>query len=94
MRLSVQLHLAGLLLSNIVSVLKIFDVQRTRSTAHNYVHKADLQPISGRSPTHIAIDETMIQLDDEQYWLYIAIDSEASGVLHIPPGPTTNSVLV
>ena len=66
MRLSVQLHLTGLLLSNIVSVLKIFDVQNTRSTAYNYVHKADLQPKSGRSPTHVAVDETIIRLDDEQ----------------------------
>jgi len=44
--------------------------------------------------THVAVDETMIQLDDEQYWLYIAVDSEGSGLLHIPLGPTIDSVLI
>jgi len=67
MKLGVRLHLAGLSLSNTVSVLEVFGVQCARSTAHNWVHKTDLQPEDGRSPDHIAVDETVIQLDDEQY---------------------------
>jgi len=59
MKLSIQLHLAGLSLSNTVSILEIFGVQRARSTVHNWVHKADLQP------NHVAVDETVIQLNDE-----------------------------
>ena len=35
MKLSIQLHLAGLSLSNTVSVLEIFGVERARSTVHN-----------------------------------------------------------
>ena len=45
MKLSIQLHLAGLSLSNTVLVLEIFGVERARSTVHNWVLKADLQPI-------------------------------------------------
>ncbi len=50
MKLSIQLHLAGLSLSNTVSVLEISGVERARSTVHNWVHKADLQPelVGGR----------------------------------------------
>jgi len=47
MKLSIQLHLSGLSLSNTVSILEIFGVQRARSTVHNWVHKADLQPEDG-----------------------------------------------
>jgi putative transposase len=67
MKLSIQLHLAGLSLSNTVSILEIFGVERARSTVHNWVHKADLQPETGRCPDHVAVDETVIQLNDEQY---------------------------
>ena len=65
MKLSIQLHLAGLSLSNTVSIRELFGVSRARSTVHNWVHKADLQPESGRSPDHVAVDETVIQLNDE-----------------------------
>ncbi|ELZ97178.1 putative IS240-type transposase (ISH102) [Haloferax mediterranei ATCC 33500] len=44
MKLSIQLHLAGVSLSGTVSILEIFGVKRARSTVHNWVHKADLQP--------------------------------------------------
>ena len=60
MKLSIQLHLAGLSLSNTVSFLDVFGVDRARSTVHNWVHKADLQPETGRSPDHVAVDETVI----------------------------------
>ena len=49
MKLGIQLHLAGLLLSNTVSILVIFGVKRARSTVHNWIHKADLQPESDRN---------------------------------------------
>ena len=93
MKLSIQLHLAGLSLSNTVSVLDIFGVKRARSTVHNWVHKADLQLEDGRSPDHIAVDETVIQLNDEQYWLYAAVDPETNELLHTKLRPTTTKVL-
>ncbi|EMA27649.1 transposase [Haloarcula japonica DSM 6131] len=48
MKLSIQLYLAGLSLSNTVFILDIFCVKRARSTLHNWVNKADLQPEDGR----------------------------------------------
>ncbi|SHH19715.1 hypothetical protein SAMN05443636_2003, partial [Halobaculum gomorrense] len=41
MKLGIQLHLCGLSLSNTVSVLYEFGVDRARSTVHNWVHKAE-----------------------------------------------------
>jgi len=93
MKLGIQLHLAGLSLSNTVSILEIFGVSRARSTVHNWVHNADLQPESGRNPDHVAVDETVIRLNNEQYWLYAAVDPETNELLHTRLEPTTNSVL-
>ncbi len=93
MKLSIQLHLAGLSLSNTVRVLEVFGVQRARSTVHNWVHKADLQPEAGKNPDHIAVDETVIQLNGEKYWLYAAVDPETNELLHTTLEPTTNTVL-
>jgi transposase-like protein len=93
MKLGIQLHLADLSLSNTVSILEIFGVKRTRSTVHNWVHKAGLQPESGRSPDHVAVDETVIRLNDEQYWLYATVNPETNELLHTRLEPTTNSVI-
>ena len=90
MKLSIQLHLAGLSLSNTVSLLEISGVSRARSTIHNWVHKAELQPESGPNPDHVAVDETVIRLNDEQYWLYAAVDPGTNELLHTTLEPTTN----
>ncbi|EMA53454.1 IS240-type transposase (ISH102) [Halococcus salifodinae DSM 8989] len=81
MKQSIQLHLAGLSLSNTVSILDVFGVSRARSTIHNWVHKAELQPESGKTPDHVAVDETVIRLDDERYWLYAVVDPESNELL-------------
>jgi transposase-like protein len=93
MKLSIQLHLAGLSLSNTVSILEIFGVKRARSTVHNWVHKADLQPQDGQRPDHVAVDETVIRFNDEQYWLYAAVDPETNELLHTTLEPTTNTMM-
>jgi transposase-like protein len=93
MKLGIQLHLAGLSLSNTISILEIFGVERARSTVHNWVHKADLQPESDRNPDHVAVDETVIQLNDERYWLYAAVDPETNELLHTKLEPTRTNVL-
>ena len=82
MKLGIQFHLRGLSLSNTVSILDEFGVDRARSTVHNWVHKADLQPEEGRNPDHVAVDETVIQLNDERYWLYAAVDPATNDLLH------------
>ena len=93
MKLSIQLHLAGLSLSNTVSILELFGVSRARSTVHNWVHKADLQPEAGQNPDHVAVDETVIQLNDEQYWLYAAVDPDSNELLHTKLEPTRTNVI-
>ena len=93
MKLGIQLHLSGLSLSNTVSIIEVFGVERSRSTVHNWVHKADLQPEEGRQPTQVAVDETVVQINDEQYWLYAAVETESNEFLHTRLETTTNSGL-
>jgi transposase-like protein len=93
MRLSIHLHAAGLSLSDTVRVLDNFGVQRARSTVHNWVQKADLQPEDGKSPNHVALDETVIQLNDQRYWLYAAVDPDTNEFLHVRLFPTRTIVL-
>jgi transposase-like protein len=72
------------------SILYIFGVDRARSTVHNWVHKADLQP---QDPNHVAVNETVIQLDDQQYWLYAAVDPETNDLLQTKLEPTRTNVI-
>ncbi|USZ67467.1 IS6 family transposase [Halorussus salilacus] len=93
MKLSIHLHAAGLSLSDTVSVLEKFGVERCRSTIHNWVQKADLQPTDGKNPNHVAVDETVIQLNDQRYWLYAAVDPETNEFLHAKLYPTRTIVV-
>lgn len=49
-----------------------------RWTHHNWVQKADLQPVNGKNPNHIAVDETAIQLNVHWFWLYAALDHDSN----------------
>jgi putative transposase len=93
MKLGIRLHLAGLSLSNTVSELEKFGVQRSRKAVHDWVQKADLQPASGASPDHIALDETVIRINGQQYWLYAAVDPATNKFLHIRLFTTTTTAL-
>jgi len=70
----IQSHIAGLSLSNTVELLAGLGVQRSRKAVHNWVQKADLQLDSGQSPNQIALEETVIRINDQQFWLYAAGD--------------------
>lgn len=87
------MHLAGISLSNTVSIFEVFGVERARSTVHNWVHKAELQPVSGKQPDHVAVDEIVIQLNNQQYWLYAAVDPDTNELLHKRLEPTTKNIL-
>jgi len=67
MKLGIRLHLAGLSLFDTISILDRLGVRRCRTTVHNWVQKADLQPLDGADPDHVAVDETVIQLNDERF---------------------------
>jgi putative transposase len=79
MKLGIQLQLAELSLSNTVSVLEELGVKRSRKAIHDWVQKADLQPSAGRAPNHVAVDETVIRVNDQQFWLYAAADPDTIG---------------
>ncbi|SDJ52432.1 Transposase (or an inactivated derivative) [Halovenus aranensis] len=93
MKLGIQMHVAGLSLSNTISILERLGVQRSRKAVHDWVHKADLQPTSGKAPNQVAVDETVIQIDDQQYWLYAAADPQSNELLHLRLFSTTTTAL-
>ena len=75
MRLGIQMHVAGLSLSNTISALDTLGVSRSRKAVHDWVQKADLQPVSDKDPNQVAVDETVIRINDQQFWLYAAANS-------------------
>ena len=91
--LGIQSHVAGLSLSNTVELLECLGVQRSRKAIHDWVQKADLQPESGKSPNQVALDETVIRINDQQYWLYAAADPETNELLHVRLFSTTTTAL-
>ena len=93
MVLGIQSHVAGLSLSNTVELLDSLGVQRSRKAIHDWVQKADLQPKSGKSPNQIALDETVIRINDQQFWLYAAADPETNELLHVRLFSTTTTAL-
>jgi putative transposase len=93
MALGIQAHVAGLSLSNTVELLEDLGVHRSRKAVHDWVQKADLQPESGKSPNQIALDETVIRINDEQFWLYAAADPETNELLHVRLFATTTTTL-
>ena len=93
MKLGIQLHLAGLSLSDTVSILERLGVDRHRTTVHRWVQKADLQPTDGANPNRVAVDETVIQLNSERYWLYATVDPDTNRLLHVRLYPTRTNVV-
>ncbi|MUW14652.1 IS6 family transposase [Halorubrum sp. CBA1125] len=81
-------HLAELSLSNTVLLLEELGVQRSRVAVHNWVQKANLQPAGGESPDRVAVDQKAIRINDEQYWLYAAVDPKTNRILHSRLFPT------
>lgn len=67
MELGIRLHLAGLSLSNTISELEKFGVERSQKPVRDRVQKVDLQPASGASPDQVALDETVTRIDGQQY---------------------------
>ena len=92
MKLGIQPHLADLSLLNTIFIFDIIGIERARPTVHNLVHKYDPQPESGRCPDHVAVDKTVIRLNNEQYWLYAAVDPKTNELLY-KRLELTNSVL-
>ena len=43
----------------------------------------DLEPDSGRNPDTIALDETVVKVNGERFWLYAAVEPETNVILHV-----------
>ena len=64
-------------------------VQRSHVAVHEWVHKADLQPISTVTADRLAADEKMIRPNGQDHWLYGAVDPQTDEILHVSLFPTT-----
>ena len=85
--------MAGLSLSNTKQYIENLGVERSRTAIHSWVQNADLQPTSNAAPDHIAVDETVIQVNDERRWLYAAVDPETNEFPHVRLFPTRTTLL-
>jgi hypothetical protein len=74
--------LRGLSLSNTVELLDALGVDRSRKAIHDRIQKADLQPELGQSPNQVSLDETVIRINDQQFWLYAAADPQTNDLLY------------
>jgi transposase-like protein len=83
MELATHLHLGGLSISNTVSMHDSFGVNRARSTVHNWVQKADLEPRGGRDLDTIAPDETVIKVTGDRFWRVVAVEPYTNVVPHV-----------
>ena len=81
MELGIRLHLAGLSLSDTVSELEKFGVERSRKAVHDWVHKADIGTDETTSPDQVALDETVVKIDGEIFRLYSAVDPATNETL-------------
>lgn len=93
MKLGTRLHLAGHSLSDTVMIVEELGVDRCCRAVHNWVQKVDLQQINNINSDHVAVDETVIQINNEQYWLYAAVYPSTNCLLHARLFPTRTTAV-
>jgi len=84
----IRCHLAGMSLRDASQFLYELGVERSHVAIHEWVHKADLQPISTVTADQLVVDEKMIRLHGQKYWLYGAVDPQTNKILHVSLFPT------
>jgi transposase-like protein len=82
-------HLAGMSLRDASNFLDELGVNWSHVAVHNWVHKADLQPASSVTADQIEVDEKMIRINGQKYWLYGAVDPHSNEFLHVRLFSTT-----
>ena len=85
----IRCHLAGMSLRDASQHLERLGVDRSHVAIHEWVHKAELQPISTVTEDQIAVDEKMIRLNGDDHWLYGAVDPETNEIIHVSLFPAT-----
>ena len=76
-------------LRNASQFLDELGVQRSHVAVHEWVHKADRQPISTVTADQLAVDEKMIRLHGQDHWLYSAVDPQTNEIRQVSLFPTT-----
>ena len=82
-QVGIRCHLAGMSLRNASQFFDELGVERSHIAIHEWVHKADLQPISTVTADQLAVDEKMIRLHGQEFWLYGAVDPQTNEILHV-----------
>ena len=85
----IRCHFASISLRDASQFLDELGVDRSHVAVHNWVHKADLQPISTVTADQLAVDEKVIRINGDDYWLYGAVDPETNKILQFRLFPTT-----
>ena len=78
----IHLHVTRLSLSDTKQILYSLGIEWSRAAIHNRVQKDDVRPSSDAEPNHIAVDETVIQVNDERHWLYAAVNQVMNSILN------------
>lgn len=81
MELGILLHLSGLSRSNTTEIIAALGVDRSKKAVHDWVHKADYESPYDREIEEVALDETVVKIDGEQYWLFTADDPATNQIL-------------
>jgi transposase-like protein len=61
----------------------MYGVDQNRTAIHNWVQEADLQPAGDGTPNRIAVEETVIRINDERHWLYATVEPKTSEFLRV-----------
>ena len=88
-QVGIRCHLAGMSTRDASQFLEELGVNRSHVAIHNWVHKADLQPVSTVTADQLAVDEKVIRINGNDYWLYGAVDPETNEILHFRLFPVT-----
>ena len=88
-QVGIRCHLASISLRDASQFLDKLGVKRSHVAIHDWVHGADLQPLSTVTPNQLAVDEKVIRLNGEDHWLYGAVDPHTNEILHISLFPIT-----
>jgi putative transposase len=86
---AVRCHIAGMSLREFSTFLEELGVSRSHVAVHNWVHAADLRPVSTVTALQLAVDEKTIRINGRDYWLYAAVDPATNEFLHLWLFPVT-----
>jgi putative transposase len=65
----IRCYLVVMSLRKVSKFIEEYGIDRSHVAIHNWVHKTGLQPISTDSEDQLAVDEKMIHLHGQRFWL-------------------------